>query len=230
MRESLTSNGGILRHLQKLLPPQDLTTAIRRIISVWDATELEISCREQLDSVTLGTYVSIRSKTIGLSPFFIMLEHAFCNSAEIEPARREATTPIRELQTNVSISVGLPNDIVGLERELSASERFNFVIRFSDQLGQSIGLSLCEAIDEHNKAVQAAGEGWTEIDSGVSSGEAREFADCILGFVRTHYLWASTAKRCRIPISNISEKIEVDVKTLAVPVPRVQALDSGLEL
>ena len=159
---------------------------------------------------TLPTYMSIRSRTIALAPFFEVIKTEYLADADW------ALNPIWEkLQKEVGCVAGLQNDMIGLVRDLEDGEPLNGVVVLmqgfrsivKNQLDRGV-LSKCLALvnAEHNQSVARCFEHMTQLHRAAEAagcahvGRVEAVARHILMMCETHLRWCSSAKRYRLEV------------------------------
>ncbi|KAK2616800.1 hypothetical protein QQS21_000177 [Conoideocrella luteorostrata] len=145
----------------------------------------------------MPTYMTIRSRTISLNPFFEIIK------AECLPEIYRLSPTWQQLQHHVSSTAGLQNDLIGLERDLEEGEQLNAVVVLmaannSDQPpGAQLAACVALAVAEHNKSIAQV----VALVSCVAKlGETMpdSVADTLLHIsllCETHLRWATSAKR-----------------------------------
>lgn len=157
----------------------------------------------QSGSYDLQVYMSIRSRTIAIRPFFEAIKNEY-----IHEDRRlcPAWEKLEHLQFEVDRAVGLQNDLVGLERDLKAKESMNAVVAAIRSSGGDVGnveeelLNKCisQVSTIHNGHVTRALELYSQIDLAckpILSHPSRETARLILMMSETHLQWCVSSKR-----------------------------------
>lgn len=223
---------GVFRaHVQALLPERAYRRLAAAICNTWAGYVAEANFRESVGSglsssstssisrSLLGTYLAVRERTIGVAPFFVLLE------ADVLPAGHVASGALKALKQSVTDVVVLQNDLCGLEPDICEDNVLNFVILASDELravmagkevrtaangrlrGEEFGMTVQEAVKKgnegilratamHNNVVEMASRHCeylvAEMDRENCDEEA-VVANEILNFVTTHYRWASQA-------------------------------------
>ena len=150
----------------------------------------EAMLREEAQRIGPPTYLSLRTQTIGLQPFFSIIAGVLCPT----PQEQIMHDLRRDFHEAVSIAIGLQNDLVGLRREIAFGQTFNLAL-ILEQQGHSLQTSIDGVVDCHNEAVSCAVQMAAEIISQDSS--HAQYAASILSFVRTHYAWSSASSRYR---------------------------------
>ncbi|GME57136.1 putative NAD-binding-like protein [Neofusicoccum parvum] len=214
-------------HVQSLLPDRVYRRLAAAICNTWAGYIAEASFRESVAACTgssisrplLGTYLAVRERTIGVAPFFVLLE------ADILPPGHVNSAALTALKQNVTDVVVLQNDLCGLERDIGAENVLNFAILASDELravvagkevrtrsngrlrGEEFGMTVQEAVQKgnegilratalHNNAVEMASQYCEDLVAEMDREDCDEeavVANEILNFVTTHYRWASKA-------------------------------------
>lgn len=144
----------------------------------------------------LPAYMSIRRRTIALTPFFELLKHEYLPDTADHPAWEL-------LQTQVSTIAGLQNDLVGLERDMENGEGMNAVLVLmraaseSEEAKKPQLLADCVAAGSqlHNEAVERALALFDEL---CQVEKVREVARNILMLSQTHLMWCTSAKRYKM--------------------------------
>ncbi|KAF7189632.1 hypothetical protein HII31_09076 [Pseudocercospora fuligena] len=195
----LTMTEAFVRQMFRVLPPYAIRNVAQSIVKVWQFMCVEFDERARSTSgPSPEAYLAVRTHTIGLEPFFTILESLLLDRRDDTPTASYAT-----LIASVSLAVGLQNDIVGLEKDLSIGERLNMILLATKQNEeQDLETALTMAIAMHNDAVKTSLSCYQELISGISC-----FADQDLGlvaksallFLRTHYSWATHSRRYQKP-------------------------------
>ncbi|KAK4550837.1 hypothetical protein LTR36_000417 [Oleoguttula mirabilis] len=177
--------------MRGLLPERAYIAFIAAIINVLQGISAERVYRE-LGDIDEQTYINIRLRTVGLQPFFVLLSHTF----RVASCEASAGSLLMVLESSLALAVGLQNDILGLSKDLQLGEICNFVILDSQRSGHGFDSSLGKAVRMHNAAVEEAVDSWAKLTEhcGSSCGLS-SYADSILGFAATHFVWASSAER-----------------------------------
>ena len=180
-----------ISQLRGSLPRRLYAKLITIVIACWEAMILETALRTNPDDVDENAYLSIRSETVGLKPFFLLLSHATGASR----CYRSSS----ELQRQISLVVGLQNDMLGLSKDITSSECSNFVILESKRPGQNMSLALEKTVRMHNDAVGALLDcRQKECESSEQCTAVTKYLDSMLGFIAQHFAWASRAERYAI--------------------------------
>jgi hypothetical protein len=191
------------QHTRKLLAPAVYKRMVTVIVGVFQAYAHEITTRAKVDSLSLDEYLISRSSTIGLAPFWEIALDFFsrreCSVAGVETLKQVQSI----LQPHVATVVGLQNDLVGLQKDLAESDRMNYVVLRAERTVVSIEQALSATIVLHNSFVREAVQGRQILEQelarhGKWDDGVEIFADCMVGFMETHFAWASNSKRYKM--------------------------------
>ncbi|KAI7091871.1 hypothetical protein KC356_g39 [Hortaea werneckii] len=142
------------------LPPTQYHDFLKQIVQVWESMKDEIALR-QSSLKDEATYLQIRSRTVGLAPFFTLLKAEFCPESDSDAVTDAHLDRLQEL---VSIVVGLQNDLVGLERDMASLETCNIIIlKARTNPGNSIAQAVGEVVRMHNQQIIHAVEAFGEV-------------------------------------------------------------------
>ena len=178
-------------HLLALLPRLTYDDVCENMIHVFKAMDEEVSFRHSR-TTDLDRYLDIRARTISLSPLFALLRHAIGRS-------QAQTDEIAQLENCVSITAGLQNDVVGLDKDIAQGESMNYPMVYASSQGLSnhdqaaVMAGASEAVDCHDVAAKHAVDMWQNMVRDHSEGV--EVASSLLVLVSTHFKWVSKAKR-----------------------------------
>lgn len=190
-----------VQQAQRLLGEASLRRVTTKMIEVFKGYYCETLCREHIEKISVQEYTHLRASTIGLSPFWAILRDTFFAEAETHLAE----TGTFALETHAAAVVGLQNDLVGLANDYANGDPMNYIILRANREGLSTAQALTAAIELHNETVSKAVEERRRVERSLpeswsGSGGMRLYADCMLGFMTTHFLWASSAGRYK-PVS-----------------------------
>ncbi|GAB1729862.1 hypothetical protein NU195Hw_g2245t1 [Hortaea werneckii] len=191
-----TLNQRLILSAKTTLPATQYHAFIKQITQVWESMKDEIGLRHSTHKNETA-YLQIRSRTVGLAPFFTVLKAEFCTDSGSDAVIDGHLDRLQEL---ISTVVGLQNDLVGLERDIAGSETCNIVIL---KARARSGVSIAEAVEEvvriHNQQIIHAVEEFGGILElfGKRSGYTL-VAYSMLAFATRHFLWASRAERYRV--------------------------------
>ncbi|PIA92394.1 hypothetical protein CB0940_08997 [Cercospora beticola] len=148
----------LIEQCQSHLPGHALSRVLSDIIDVLDALSLESEIRDSLVAPSTAEYLSLRVRTIGISPFFTILETGLldhdrkefqdlgqrvpCNVTDESPQDYDInnidTSAFWTSQHHVQFRgyvnriIGLQNDIVGLPKDLENNEMMNVILLLAD--------------------------------------------------------------------------------------------------
>ncbi|KAF2770740.1 hypothetical protein EJ03DRAFT_350038 [Teratosphaeria nubilosa] len=146
---------------------------VESIIDVWQAMSVETTFAEAV-VVDEATFLATRARTVGLRPFFVLVEAA----AGVELTGLEE----EEVKTRVALAVALQNDVLGLRRDLEMREGRNYVAVCSRVAGRGLAWGLEKAAVVHNEAEAEAVGAWRRAGEG-GKGVVGE----MVGFVGRHW-------------------------------------------
>ncbi|KAI7370617.1 hypothetical protein KC354_g1119 [Hortaea werneckii] len=178
------------------LHPTQYHDFLKQIVQVWESMKDEIALR-QSGVNNEKTYIQIRSRTVGLAPFFTLLKAEICQESDSDAV---IDVHLDRLQELVSIVVGLQNDLVGLERDLASLETCNLIsFKARTSPGSSIAQAAGEVIRMHNQQILHAVEAFGEVLERCEKKSGYTLvAHSMLGFATRHFVWASKAERHRV--------------------------------
>lgn len=190
-RLTLALTKAFASQLRGLVPRTLYESLVKKIVDVWQAMAIERELRGQ-SAVEQAEYLRVRSCTVGLEPFFVLLEHALRSDTSDSNVR----LVLEELQRHISCIVGLQNDIAGFRKDIAVGETFNILVLNGREPGASLSTSLEKVLKMHNSIVKAAVACRDKIELYCGSNcAATEYAESLLGFVPRHFVWASKAER-----------------------------------
>ncbi len=149
----------------------------------------------------LPTYMTIRSRTIALNPFFQVIKSEFLAEAE-----RDCDSTWERLQLEVCRVAGLQNDLIGLVRDLKDGEELNAVIVLMRSYGFSnksepnpamLSWCIAQISTQHNQGVARCLYYASRLHpvAGDSRPDTKVVARHILLLCETHLKWCASAKR-----------------------------------
>ncbi|KAI6869825.1 hypothetical protein KC343_g8034 [Hortaea werneckii] len=191
-----TLNQRLILSAKTTLHPTQYHAFINQITQVWESMKDEIALRHStLKDET--TYLQIRTRTVGLAPFFTVLKAEFCEESGSDAV---IDGPLDRLQELISMLVGLQNDLVGLERDIAGSETCNIVLlKARGRPGFSIAQAVREVARMHNQQILHAVEEFGGILERCGERSGYTLVACsMLAFATRHFLWASRAERYRV--------------------------------
>lgn len=193
----------LVNHCSQHLSPSSAHAFFRAVSSVLQAHIDEVRFLEGRIQSDLSTYMSVRSRTIALDPFFEVLKREYL------PAEWQFDTMWENLQLEVACAAGLQNDLIGLGRDLETGEQLNAVIVLLRALGGDVEdpdktlLTQCIEVvtAKHNQSVIRALNYAEQINQAAqgcapkSLAAITEVVRSILLLSETHLRWCSSAKR-----------------------------------
>jgi hypothetical protein len=158
---------------------------------------------------SFAAYMSIRSRTISLNPFFEVIKSEYLPASDWE-----FNTAWKNLQNEVSRVAGLQNDLIGLVRDLEDGEQLNAVMVLmrgitpaSDKAHMDReALARCVAVvnAEHNQSAARCFQSVAQVHRAaeLSGCSALDRVDAVVQHIlmmcETHLRWCSSAKRYRL--------------------------------
>ncbi|KAK3987120.1 Iridoid synthase [Cladorrhinum sp. PSN332] len=193
----------LVEHCSRQLSPSTAHAFFRAAANVLQAHIDEVRFLEGRIQNDLSTYLSVRSRTIALDPFFEVLKR------EHLPAEWQLSTAWENLQLEVGCSAGLQNDLIGLGRDLETGEQLNAVIVLLRALGGNLEDTdktlLTQCVDlvttKHNQSVIRALNYAEEINRAAEAASpsvaaaVAQVARHMLLLSETHLRWCAAAKR-----------------------------------
>jgi hypothetical protein len=152
----------------------------------------EIRFRQGHTTRDLERYMDIRTRTIGVAPFFALVR------SELPPSGYP--DDFVAVQKAVNMTVGLQNDLVGLEKDLENGELLNAVLVAMEQQGEEgKEQDLAKAIEAicalHNQNIAGVVRTRQRVLLEGKGNPAAIIANSQLLFTETHFRWCTTAKR-----------------------------------
>lgn len=200
----------LLDHCTRYLSQKSADAFFKAVCDVLEAHIEEIYFLQGRFTDSLAAYMSIRSRTIALNPFFEVIKSEYLSKSDWE-----YNALWRKLQQEVSRVCGLQNDLIGLVRDLEDGEQLNAVMvlmrGFSainkHQLDHE-ALSRCVALvnAEHNRSAARSFEFTAQIHGAAEASDCstierfESVARHILMMCETHLRWCSSAKRYRLEV------------------------------
>ncbi|VUC30506.1 unnamed protein product [Clonostachys rosea] len=157
----------------------------------------------------LDTYMSIRSRTISLNPFFEVIK------CEYFPTSWRPNMAWERLQEAVSSAAGLQNDLVGLERDIQNGEQMNAVVvlmrsrtrtRSTNEPRSLLAQCVDTTVNEHNRRVEIVFRQAARIlemnEGDLSAAATSQVVQHIVTLARTHLKWCASAKRYMVRLGD----------------------------
>jgi hypothetical protein len=158
----------------------------------------ELRFRQGNFSSTLEAYLKFRGRTMGIHPFFTLIRTLH------RPLEGEYLSGLRDLQTRVSLVLGLQNDLVGLEKDRRNGETMNAVlVSLEEQAGVDVDCmndilprTIQDVCSIHNLYLLAAVETHKGLSAMMNGGVHEAILETsILAFADTHLKWCASSKR-----------------------------------
>lgn len=184
-----------VHQIKAALQPSTVPKVAQCIITVWQNMCTELDERWRSTGPTVKSYLAIRTHTVGLAPFFAVLEDCLCAGHDSEESLDSEQSDIRTLQAGVSLAVGLQNDLIGLKKDLATDEQLNLIRLLQRRDSLSLEEGLARAIQMHNDTVLSTLDCYSRLRQDVSKAHQIVLAESIIHFVRTHYAWATRSQR-----------------------------------
>lgn len=192
-------------HCSRYLSPRSANAFFKAIVVVLEAHRDEIDFLEGRLPNGLSTYMTIRSRTIALLPFFEVIKSEY-----LPQSLHDSPNPVwGNLQHAVCCAAGLQNDLIGLARDLDNGERLNAVMVLlpsfgtsSDQLDRdALFKAVAQVSAEHDENVSQAMVWASRLVGDASGPEGEAVANVarqILMLCETHLKWCTSSKRYQI--------------------------------
>ncbi|AEO55684.1 NAD(P)-binding-like protein [Thermothelomyces thermophilus ATCC 42464] len=233
----------LLDHCTRYLSPKSADAFFNAVCRVLEAHAAEVGFLQGRNNDSFAEYLSVRSRTIALSPFFEVIKAEYL--AEPDWDFNDAWLG---LQDEVSRAAGLQNDLIGLLRDIEDGEQLNAVVILmrgfrgydANRLDRNI-LARCVSMvaAEHNASAARCFERMTELhraaqnSPGSSVERVEKVARHIIMMCETHLRWCSSSKRYRLEIavdenytSPSSSAPNTPATTAAFPSGEAQSLES----
>lgn len=199
----------LVEHCTRHLSPKSATAFAKAVSGVLEAHAAEI--RFIQGGSSFAEYLSVRSRTIALNPFFEVIKTEY-----LEEADWEFNDAWLRLQEEVSRAAGLQNDLIGLLRDIDDGEQLNAVVILmrgfrgydANRIDHKI-LARCVSMvaAEHNASAARSFERMADLHRaaqhtpGSSIERVEKAARHIIMMCETHLRWCSSAKRYRLEIA-----------------------------
>ncbi|KAK1831880.1 Iridoid synthase [Podospora conica] len=192
-------------HCSRYLSHRSANVFFRAIAVVLEAHRDEIDFLEGRLPNGLSTYMTIRSRTIALLPFFEVIKCEYLP----QPLQDNLNPVWGNLQHAVCCAAGLQNDLIGLARDLDNGERLNAVMVLlpsfgtsSDQLDRdALFRAVAQVSAEHDENVSQAMVWASRLVGDASGSDAEAISNVarqILMLCETHLKWCTSSKRYQI--------------------------------
>lgn len=184
------------KHCCQYLSDAAVKDFFREICTVFRGFLQENQVRQGYLKRDLKNYMEIRTRTIGVAPFFSLIK------SDLFPPGY-CSDNILAMQKVLNVAVGLQNDLVGLEKDIDKKESMNAVlVSMEEPWGkeEAQGTKLADTIAAvcafHNSSVAEAVRIHQRILQGAEESEII-VANSQLLLTETHFKWCTTAKRYR---------------------------------
>jgi hypothetical protein len=200
----------LFSHCSRYLSPESNQSFFKAICEVLKAHVAEVHFLQGLHGDSFPEYLSIRSRTISLNPFFEVIKTEY-----LAPADWELNGTWLKLQNEISRVAGLQNDLIGLMRDIDDGEELNAVMVLmrgfrgfnKDHTDYDI-LARCVALvnAEHNQSAARCFDYMRQLHREAEAMEGSEIkrvetaARHMIMMCETHLRWCSSAKRYRLEI------------------------------
>lgn len=164
----------------------------------------EIEFRQGILARDLETYLSIRTKSIGIMPMLSLTESIYRVSGS-------QTNPLMEMK-ELAVVVGLQNDLLGFDKDLEKGEIMNAIRIQKEQLSKSANASksewasvIQEICSRRNQSVLKMEKIYRSV---LQAGETCEteralFFEAILLFVERHITYCTSARRYHVDFQQL---------------------------
>ena len=200
----------LFSHCSRYLSPESNQAFIKATCEVLKAHVAEVHFLQGLHGDSFPEYLSIRSRTISLNPFFEVIKTEY-----LSPADWKLNATWLKLQNEISRVAGLQNDLIGLMRDIDDGEELNAVMVLmrgfrgfnKDHIDYSI-LARCVALvnAEHNQSAARCFDYMRQLHREAEAMEGSDIervetaARHMIMMCETHLRWCSSAKRYRLEI------------------------------
>lgn len=193
-------------HCRQYLPEMAHFTFLQAACRVLSAQIEEFRFLGERIPNDLSNYMDIRRQTMGLSPFFEVIKSRFL------PAKWRWYHAWDKLQEDVSLTTGLQNDLVGLERDLERGEPMNAVVVLMKGEGwtgeappdqEMFYRCVARVVDEHNRSAERVRAHVAQIyqaGDGTLPEAVRDVVGHMTLFCETHLKWCISSKRYMVEI------------------------------
>jgi hypothetical protein len=184
-------------HIENLLEPKHRLPLFAAVRETLLGQRQELRYRQQR-CTSMRRYRKIRRLSIGIMPFFVVLER------QLSGTRDESSAALGRLKHLVVSVIILQNDLVGLAKDIKEGESMNSLLVMARPKRNDAGdLDMYRKLTsaakiaerEHNLTVcQAIATAQSIFESARSSNESR-LAGMILSFSHHHLKWAMHTRR-----------------------------------
>ena len=182
-----------VRQLRGLVSQATFSNVVTSVLDVWDAMAQEQDF-VAADDKDVQRYLDIRARTVGLRPFFDILQFEFRLSFD----QSQGHSALWQLEDGVTLAVALQNDIVGLSKDIAKGQVLNLALIHANQADDDLETGYQLAVEMHNRSVEAAASAASLASRGDfcdSELAVHQYVDCLLGFIDRHFAWAASSQR-----------------------------------
>jgi len=188
-------------HMHSLLSESLFDRVIEDVKRVFACMMAETLFRES-PPPSLESYLKIRTRTIGISPFFTLAEGALCRGIGERAQNSEILNELKELINEI---IGLQN---GLDKDLRENETMNVVVvlgylrktssRTMEKEEAILRECVAEAEKMHTNAVERATTIWRAIHTARTKSHEKDLSDAMMTFTERHLKWSMACQRYKI--------------------------------
>ncbi|KAF7158192.1 hypothetical protein CNMCM5623_002858 [Aspergillus felis] len=186
-------------HCEKYLPTALSHAVFRDVSETFQGMQQEMQLKRGSLPYDLDTYMSIRTRTIGIRPLFTLAlstwrqDHIWSNTLD-------------NIQNEINMVAGLQNDLIGLEKDIRKGEQANAVVilmgkHYDQHLDredlQKVTKYLCE---RHNLAISRLIKQMEDLRRSAHLQDRDQVLEMVLLYMQllfslTHFQWCTSAKR-----------------------------------
>ncbi|CAG8888275.1 unnamed protein product [Penicillium egyptiacum] len=97
-------------HCRRYLSKPEAKDFFDEVCTAFEGFSFELELRQKALASSLETYIDIRTRTIGVAPFFNLIKSEYSPGYHVDDSL--------EMQRDVYTVVGLQNDLIGLEKDI----------------------------------------------------------------------------------------------------------------
>lgn len=189
-----------LAHVDLLTHKAFCKELLKSISGVWEAI-LEGTTLKNVQKFGEVDYLDVRSRRIGVQPFFLILEHGTDSASKVLGQPGKHGLPVlQELKALIGVAVGLQNDIIGLERDHRLGVRFNHVLSTAENSTmEAVTSALTSSVRLHNETVLSISDCCAKLSL---LGEVQEtlgtVGHSLLACIEPHVKWAVSSQRYKV--------------------------------
>lgn len=188
-------------HCKRYLSLEESRIFFKAARAVFEAFQDEVLYLQGQIAPSLESYLGIRSRSIALRPPLELIKHRY------HVKESPDNNLWMMLEHEISITAGLQNDLIGLERDIEAGEKLNAVVVMLKLSGSDcssidyelLAMSVESVAREHNQSVGRLLKCASQLGSmGRSGSQHSEAVQHIVLLCETHLRWCAAAKRYRL--------------------------------